>query len=64
MTSSHACAVVVMGVLAGRGRRRVPPELLEGEDGVRLDSLDWLRGTLDEVENLAIGRLLSQEVTP
>jgi DNA repair exonuclease SbcCD nuclease subunit len=42
-------------------KRRVPAELLEGEDGIKLDSLDWLQGTLEDVEKLAIGRLLSQE---
>jgi hypothetical protein len=42
-------------------KRKIPGELLQGEDGIRLDDVDWLKGILDDVEKLAIGRLLSQE---
>ncbi len=44
-------------------KRRIPAELLAGEEGIPLDSLDWLRSTLEDVEKLAIGRLLSREET-
>jgi DNA repair protein SbcD/Mre11 len=42
-------------------KRRMPAELLDGEEGIPLDNLDWLRSKLEDVEKLAIGRLLSQE---
>ena len=45
-------------------KRRIPPEVFEGTDGVDLDNLDWLRNTLKDVENMVIGRLLSQEEAP
>ena len=42
-------------------KRRVPSEVFEGAEGVDLDNPDWLRNTLKDVENMVIGRLLSQE---
>jgi hypothetical protein len=42
-------------------RRKVPGAVFQGEDGLPLDDLAWLESTLDDVEKLAIGRLLSQE---
>jgi hypothetical protein len=42
-------------------KRKVPAALFQGEDGLPLEDLAWLKGTLDDVEKLAIGRLLSQE---
>lgn len=41
-------------------RRKVPAELLQGEDGIELENPNWIKGTLEEVEKLVIGRLLSQ----
>lgn len=42
-------------------KSKVPQVLLQGEEGLPLDDLAWLKGTLGDVEKLAIGRLLSQE---
>jgi DNA repair exonuclease SbcCD nuclease subunit len=42
-------------------KRKVPAVLLQGEDGVPLEDLGWLKSTLGEAEKLAIGRLLRQE---
>ncbi len=45
-------------------KRKVPAVLLQGEEGLPLDDLAWLKSTLEDVEKLAIGRLLSQEDEP
>ncbi len=42
-------------------KRRIPAEVFEGADGALVDDPDWLKKTLQDVENLVIGRLLSQE---
>lgn len=42
-------------------KRKVPAELLQGEEGIKLDDPNWIKGTLEEVEKLVIGRLLTQE---
>jgi DNA repair exonuclease SbcCD nuclease subunit len=44
-------------------KRKVPGALLQGEEGLPLDDVAWLKATLEDVEKLAIGRLLSQEET-
>ncbi|MCA9068625.1 MAG: DNA repair exonuclease [Planctomycetaceae bacterium] len=42
-------------------RRKVPAELLQGDEGIELENPNWIKNTLEEVEKLVIGRLLSQE---
>jgi len=39
-------------------RKKLPGELLEGPDSVQLHDPNWIRGMLDQVEPLLIGRLL------
>ena len=42
-------------------RKKLPGELMEGEDAVRLDDADWLAGVLEEVQPMLIHRLLKEE---
>jgi exonuclease SbcD len=42
-------------------RKKLPWELMEGEDAVRLDDADWLAGVLAEVRPMLIHRLLKEE---
>jgi hypothetical protein len=41
-------------------RHKLPPELREAEDGLRLDDPAELSGLLDEVEQMLIPRLLQR----
>jgi DNA repair exonuclease SbcCD nuclease subunit len=41
-------------------RRKLPPEITDGEDGLRLDDPATLRRLLDDVESLVVGRLAGQ----
>ncbi|NQT12241.1 MAG: DNA repair exonuclease [Planctomycetes bacterium] len=43
--------------------RKLPAEITEGPDALRLDDPDWLRSLLDEVEPLLAGRLLQKDGT-
>ena len=42
-------------------RKKLPGELMEGEDAVRLDDTHWLSGVLEEVQPMLIQRLLKEE---
>jgi len=42
-------------------RKKLPGELMEGEDAVRLDNTHWLSGVLEEVQPMLIQRLLKEE---
>jgi DNA repair exonuclease SbcCD nuclease subunit len=42
-------------------RKKLPGELMEGEDALRLDDFDWLAGVLEEVQPMLIHRLLKEE---
>jgi len=42
-------------------RKKLPGELMEGEDALRLDDADWLAGVLEEVQPMLIHRLLKEE---
>jgi len=45
-------------------RKKLPAELLEGDDAVDLDSLEVLRDALDQVEQMLVGQLLASEDAP
>jgi DNA repair protein SbcD/Mre11 len=45
-------------------KNKLPPEVREGEDAIRLDDPAFLRGTLEDVEELLISRLLGTGVSP
>jgi DNA repair exonuclease SbcCD nuclease subunit len=42
-------------------KRKLPRELREGEEGIRLDDPETLRGALDDVEQLLLPRLVERE---
>ncbi|MCD4844061.1 MAG: DNA repair exonuclease [Methanosarcinales archaeon] len=42
-------------------RKKLPGELMEGEDALRLDDAEWLAGVLEEVQPMLIHRLLKEE---
>jgi len=42
-------------------RKKLPGELIEGDDAVRLDDADWLAAVLEEVQPMLIHRLLKEE---
>ena len=42
-------------------RKKLPGEVMEGEDAVRLDDADWLAGVLEEVQPMLIHSLLKEE---
>jgi exonuclease SbcD len=44
--------------------RKLPPELKEGDDALRLDDPLWLKGRLPQVKPLLLSRLLSSESPP
>jgi exonuclease SbcD len=44
--------------------RKLPPELKEGDDALRLDDPSWLKGILPRVKPLLLSRLLSRESPP
>lgn len=42
-------------------RKKLPGELIESEDAIRLDDANWLAGVLEEVQPMLIHRLLKEE---
>ena len=44
-------------------RKKLPGELMRGEDAVRLDDTDWLEGMLEVVKPMLINRLLKEEIS-
>ncbi|MFV9631943.1 MAG: metallophosphoesterase family protein [Methanosarcinales archaeon] len=42
-------------------RKKLPGELMEGEDALKLDDADWLAGVLEEVQPMLIHCLLKEE---
>jgi hypothetical protein len=45
-------------------KAKLPPELRDGPDGLRLDDLSWIAGLLDDVGGFLLPRLLEREDAP
>jgi hypothetical protein len=45
-------------------KAKLPPELRDGPDGLRLDDPSWIAGLLDDVGGFLLPRLLEREDAP